>query len=189
MLIRDYIRAAAHLKASLSDPVVELVVLGTAEVFVKSAHGGDDLSAVRRMEQAVHIFLLGGGASVRRYRTAEKRILGGKERHLPRAHVGADIRTTAAHYVFSLFEVVHIARDKVARYARVSVNADDNVARGGHKRGVPRKRLVALGALNDLDVHKTVVGVFELFHPRVRRVGRHTVYKNDLDFFVRIVLK
>ena len=83
MLIRNNIGATAHLVARHSNAVVKFIILGSAEIFVKSADLGNNLSAVSRMKKAVKIFLLRKRPSVRRNRTAEQRILSRKQGKLP----------------------------------------------------------------------------------------------------------
>ena len=48
MLIRNNIGATAHLVARHSNAVVKFIILGSAEIFVKSADLSNNLSAVSR---------------------------------------------------------------------------------------------------------------------------------------------
>ena len=71
----------------------------------------------------------------------------------------------------------------------MSVNPDYNVARCRHKGGVPRKRLILLGTLNNSHVSETVVGVFKTLHFCACCVGGHTVNEYNFNQLVGIILK
>ena len=173
-------RMEAYLISLPANPVMELIVLGPSQRFIKTAHILENLSPIGAVEHGFYIAFLSFtpvGCNAASKHGAFRQ----QQRFLPWRRIRHHIRPRAAGNIFAAFQNLGIFPDKIRRNRCMAVHPDDDVARCRHNRLIPAGSLIAAPVFYHLDRRKAGRLPAEIQHYFPGMIFRHTVHQNDFQ--------